>query len=296
MSLRLKSFQTLMVVFAIALGTNAFAQPVFENQTPVGFSPSDSTTKTSFASDKDITILVDINETANETYPVIGNFQKLEQSQAYFTTAGEAAYMSQAVSIDDNGIIHRAWIQQRGIVDFTVATSTPVYGVVYSKSLDGGKTFSDTVSVSGTLRFDMITINNLVTSAFSTLDIVVNSKGNPRVVYAMDQSPDGLSGNNGVAAIGPQLHRTNAKAYNNIFFNYSNDGGSSWLPANNAVVINDTATVIGRATAFPRMAITSTDDIFIAYERDYVGAGTQDIMVAKVDADSLQLALRANIW
>ena len=39
MSLRLKSFHTLMVVFAIALGTNALAQPVFENQTPVGFSP-----------------------------------------------------------------------------------------------------------------------------------------------------------------------------------------------------------------------------------------------------------------
>ncbi len=217
MSLRLKSFHTLMVVFAIALGTNALAQPVFENQTPVGFSPSDSTTKSSFASDKDISILVDLNETANETYPVIGNFQKVEQAQAYFTTAGEAAYMSQAVEIDANGIIHRAWIEQRGIVDFTVATSTPVYGVVYSKSLNGGKTFSDTVSVSGTLRFDMITPSVGLTSAFSTLDIVVNSKGNPRVVYAMDLSADGLTGNNAVPAIGPQVHRTNAKAYNNIF-------------------------------------------------------------------------------
>ena len=74
---------------------------------------------------------------------------------------------------------------------------------------------------------------------------------------------------------------------NNIFFNYSNDGGSSWLPANNAVVINDTATVISRNASFPRMAITSTDDIFISYERDV--SGTQDVMVAKVDADSLQL-------
>ena len=125
--------------------------------------------------------------------------------------------MSQAVEIDANGIIHRAWIEQRGIVDFTVATSTPVYGVVYSKSLNGGKTFSDTVSVSGTLRFDMITPSVGLTSAFSTLDIVVNSKGNPRVVYAMDLSADGLTGNNAVPAIGPQVHRTNAKAYNKIF-------------------------------------------------------------------------------
>ena len=300
MSSRLKTFQTLMVVFAIALGTNVFAQPVFENQTPVGFSPSDSTTKTSFASDKDISILVDLNETANETYPVIGNFQKVEQAQAYFSSSSEAAYMDQAIAIDDNGIIHRAWVQQRGIVDFTVATSTPVYGVVYSKSLNGGRTFSDTVSVSGTLRFDMITPNLSVESAFSTVDIVINSKGNPRVVYAMDRSADGIFGGNTADADGQKVNTgtgANAnlkKEYDNIFFNYSNDGGSSWLPANNAVVINDTNTVQARKTAFPRMAITSTDDIFVVYERNLMaqqGAanGHNDIIVAKVDADSLQL-------
>jgi hypothetical protein len=294
MSLRLNSFHTLMVVFAIALGTNAFAQPVFENQTPVGFSPSDSTTKTSFASDKDISILVDLNETANETYPVIGNFQKVEQAQGFFATASEAAYMDQAMAIDDNGIIHRAWVQQRGIANFTVTTSTPVYGVVYAKSLDGGKTFSDTVSVSGTLRFDMLTSNFSGTGGFSTLDIVINSKGNPRVVYAMDTSPDGIVTSNftqkrGVDAAGVPA----VKSYNNIYFNYSNDGGSSWLPANNAVVLNDTATIVGRKNAFPRMAVTSTDDIFVVYERNMqfvTGAGgNSDIMLAKIDADSLQL-------
>ena len=221
MSSRLKSFQTLMVVFAIALANNLLAQPIFENQTPVGFSPSDSTTKTSFASDQAISILVDLNETANETYPVIGNFQKVEQAQGFFSTASEAAYMDQAMAIDDNGIIHRAWVQQRGIADFSVATSTPVYGVVYAKSLDGGKTFSDTVSVSGTLRFDMLTSNLSLTGGFSTVDIVINSKGNPRVVYAMDHSPDGLETSND-----NQISRA-VKAYNNIFFNYSNDGGSS---------------------------------------------------------------------
>ncbi len=297
MSLRLKSFQTLMVVFAIALGTNAFAQPVFENQTPVGFSPSDSTTKTSFASDKDISILVDLSESANETYPVIGNFQKVEQAQGFFSTASEAAYMDQAMAIDNNGIIHRAWVQQRGIADFSVSTSTPVYGVVYAKSLDGGKTFSDTVSVSGTLRFDMLTPNLSGTGGFSTLDIVINSKGNPRVVYAMDNSPDGLGGygrdnqtitNAAVIAGGRSIN-----AYNNIYFNYSNDGGSSWLPANNAVVLNDTATVSARKTGFPRMAVTSTDDIFVVYNRQMQDVAAlsvaNDVILAKIDNDSLQL-------
>ena len=103
--------------------------------------------------------------------------------------------MSQAIAVDDFGFIHRAWIQQRGEIDATSAT--PVYGVVYAKSVNGGNSFLDTVSVSGTLRFDMITTNlNSIantgpTSGFSTVDIVVDSRGNPRVTYAMDHSPDG---------------------------------------------------------------------------------------------------------
>ncbi len=290
MSLRLKSVVTLMVVFALALGSDLFAQPIFENRTPVGFSPSDSTTKISFPSGEDINILVDLNEAANETYPVIGNFQKVEKAQPYFTAEpNKQAYMDQAVAIDDDGAIHRAWVMQRGITDFTNAASTPVYGVVYAKSLDGGRTFSDTVSVSGTLRFDMITPNLSVTSGFSTLDIVLNSKGNPRVAYGMGHSPDGIYTQNDNRRSGTR------KAYNNIYFNYSNDGGSSWLPANNAVVINDTASVLGRKNAFPRMAVTSTDDVFIVYERNMqdiaaiASAMNNDIIVAKVDNDSLQL-------
>ena len=37
------------------------------------------------------------------------------------------------------------------------------------------------------------------------------------------------------------------------------------------------------------MAITSTDDIFITYERDLHTGGDIDVMLAKMDADSLKL-------
>jgi hypothetical protein len=288
MSLRLKRFWAVCATFIAVSGMNAFAQPVFENQTPVGFSPSDSTTVVNFVTDTDVTVRVDLNNPANSTYPVIGNFQKLERSVPRLTTPGTAAYMSQALAVDGNGIVHRAWVQQRGLVTPGGANSTPVYGVLYSKSVDGGRTFLDTVSVSGSLRYDMITpsIGSATNGAFSTVDIVVDSKGNPRVSYAMDMSADARAGA-GVNQISP-LGSATVRAYNNVYFNYSNDGGSTWLPANNAVVVNDTATLVHRKTAFPRMAITSTDDIFIVYETS-LAAGFTDTRLAKMDADSLQL-------
>jgi hypothetical protein len=315
MSLRLKSFLAFALVFGLA--TIASAQPVFENRTPVGFSPSDSTSTNVFVTDKDITVLVDLNEAANSTHPVIANFQKVEKAVPYFSSASTAGYMSQAVAVDANGVIHRAWIQQRGnaVIGNGTApadfTTTPAYGVVYAKSFNGGKTFTDTVSVSGSLRFDLITPNILSSSGFSTLDLVLDSKGNPRVVYAMDQSPDGINSNVFGAStsdgnssqqtdqlVSYQTGSRNKRAFNNIWFNYSNDGGSTWLPANGAVVINDTSTVAGgavgtgwpgRKCAFPRMAITTTDDIFIVYQRNLqAGGGIDDIMLAKMDADSLK--------
>ena len=52
------------------------------------------------------------------------------------------------------------------------------------------------------MRFDLITPNMSMTSVFSTLDLVVDSKGNPRVVYAMNTSADGVypSGSARIAA------------------------------------------------------------------------------------------------
>ena len=291
MSFRREIFRTALVVLTAGWCVNAFAQPVFEGRTPRGFSPSDSTTTTTFITGEDVTILVDLNEAATQSYPVIANFQTLEKSVPFYAGSFQdsiAAYMSQAIAVDDFGFIHRAWIQQRGEVSAT--STTPVYGVVYAKSVNGGNSFLDTVSVSGTLRFDMITPNvaGPSTSGFSTVDLVVDSKGNPRVAYAMDFSADGRNNKQiAIAQLGQQLTRTGARSYNNIFFNFSNDGGSSWLPSNGAVVVNDSATVVGRNTAFPRMAITATDDIFIVYERDLAGTG-EDIMLAKVDSDSLQ--------
>ncbi len=299
MSSKRNAFCLLFFVFLIGMGGAAFAQPIFENNTPTGFSSVDSTRQERFATDTDITVLVDLNEAANATYPVMGNFQKVEKSVPYFSSGDNAGYMSQAIAVDGNGVIHRAWIQQRGLVRNSVSTSSPAYGVVYAKSFDGGKTFTDTVSVSGTMRFDMITTNIAMTGAFSTVDLVVDSKGNPRVSYAMDWSADDLesyhtaSRNKGAGFGG--------RGFNGVFFNYSNDGGSSWLPSNNTVVISDTTTVgttaadsdyPGRNAAFPRMAITSTDDIFIVYQRGVRSLGSAantDIMLAKMDSDSLLL-------
>ena len=301
MSSKRNAFCFLMLAFLIGMGGAAFAQPIFENKTPTGFSPADSTRQERFITDSDVTVLVDLNEAANATYPVMGNFQKLEKSVPYFASGDDAGYMSQAVEVDANGVIHRAWIQKRGLVRNGVSTSSPAYGVVYAKSFDGGLTFTDTVGVSGTMRFDMITTNLAMTGAFSTVDLVVDSKGNPRVSYAFDWSADDLESQynaSRTAAAG-----MGGRAYRGVFFNYSNDGGSSWLPNNNTVTISDTSLVgsnaagsdyPGRHSAFPRMAITSTDDIFIVYQRGTAGimgtgVGEPDIMLAKMDADSLVL-------
>jgi hypothetical protein len=298
----------LMLAFIIGTGSSVFAQPVFENQTPVGFSPSDSTRQSRFPIDSDITVLVDLNEAANAKYPVIGNFQKVEQAVPTFTGAETSAAASQAVAIDDNGVVHRAWIQRRGIANFNDATSSPVYGVVYAKSFDGGRSFTDTVSVSGTMRFDLITPSQSMTvltngsGGFSTVDLVVDSKGNPRVTYAMDWSADDrFDGDVGSSTVPAgdesQVLDSGIRTFDGIFFNYSNDGGSSWLPANGAVTVNDTTTAgaqaggfwPGRKTSFPRMAITTTDDIFIVYQRQNSDILNADIMLAKMDSDSLQL-------
>jgi hypothetical protein len=322
-------FCLLMLILTFVVAGTVSAQPIFENQTPKGFSASDSTAQTAFETESPVSILVDLNQPATAEYPVTGNFQKLERAVPYFEAGDVAQHLSQAVAVDEAGVIHRAWVQRRGFENYGPGSqvyTTPAYGVVYSKSFDGGKTFSDTISVSGTLKFDTITCNMAMGSGFSTVDLVVDSRGNPRVTYAMDWSADGATAG-GLALRGRRTRgavnaapNTGIRVFKGIFFNYSNDGGSSWLPNNSAVAISDTTQglqpVLGAAgyqavdqivgqnsqVGFPRMAITSTDDIFITYQRGMSGLadgatnnGDPDIMLAKMDADSLKLGQASQV-
>ena len=251
-------------------GTAAAALPTFENQTPTGFSTQDSTDKQDFVEGQAVTVRVDLNQAATPTYPVIGNFHNLET--AGILESRDVDGLRADVAVSDGGIIHTAWITQ----DVVSPVTTPVYNVRYARSNDGGGTFSSPVSVSGSLRFDLLTIDGGGPS-FSTVDIEVDSRGNPRVVYAFNHSPDG--------------HTVGfASNPDNVYFNHSENGGASWLPNNSAIRVND---IIGTATntegllsAFPRMAIDQRDNIYITYVRGATtggGAGTDDVMLAKVN-------------
>ena len=247
--------------------TSAFAAvPLFENRTPVGFSRQDSTTREDFVEGQEVTVRVDLNQAATPTYPVIGHFHNLETSKTLESEDVDGLRADVAVSSD--GIIHTAWIAQ-GVVS---PVTTPVYHVRYARSADQGKTFTSPVSVSGTLRFDILTLDGSGTS-FSTLDLEVDSRGNPRIAYAFNHSADGKTAG----------FSSNP---NNVYFNYSEDAGASWLPGNTAVIVNDVATLAGEGldTAFPRMVIDQRDNIFISYVRGTTkGTGADDVMLARVN-------------
>jgi len=239
------------------------ALPVFENRTPTGFSQPDSTAKTNFVEGETVTVRADLNQAATPTNPVYGHFHNLEVAQQVGTADVDG--LQADVAISDDGTIHMAWISSSVVSPVT----TPVYYVRYSRT-NGG---SGAVSVSGSLRFDILTING-GGSSFSTVDLEVDSRGNHRVTYAFNEGADG---NTAQSTSEPD----------NVYFNYSNDGGATWLPQGSAVVVNDTATVgEPRSVAFPRMAIDQRDNIFITYVRGTStgGAGaTDDVMIAKVN-------------
>ncbi|MCC7261626.1 MAG: T9SS type A sorting domain-containing protein [Candidatus Latescibacteria bacterium] len=243
------------------------AIPTFENRTPAGFSLRDSTARQTFIEGERVTVRADLNQAATPTYPVIGDFHNLERSEAIETADVDG--MRADVAVSGTSTVHMAWISR----EVVSPVSTPVYLVRYSRSNDNGATFSSPVAVSGSLRFDLLTLNGAGTS-FSTVDLEVDSRGNPRIAYAFNSSPDG----NTVRF---------ATTPNNVYFNHSEDGGATWLPANGAVVVNDTATVgntQGRDTAFPRMVIDQRDNVFISYVRgSSPGTGADDIMLAKVN-------------
>jgi len=246
------------------------AVPLFENRTPVGFSAQDSTTQGDFVESAQISVRVDLNQAATPTYPVIGNFHNVEISK--IIESSDVDGLRSDIAITDDGVLHVAWISQEVVAPVT----TPVYYVRYARSADNGKTFASAGSVSGTLRFDILTLDGSGTS-FSTVDIEVDSRGNPRVAYAFDHSPDGhvvkFAGNN-----------------NNVYFNYSEDGGSNWSPGNSAVIVNDvitTGNTQGLSSAFPRLTIDQRDNVFITYVRGNSQAtGADDVMLARVNRNT----------
>ena len=62
------------------------ANPVFENSTPAGFNPADSTIVQDFVSGNDVSIRVDLNQAATTDFPVIGHFHGVERSEQLSTT------------------------------------------------------------------------------------------------------------------------------------------------------------------------------------------------------------------
>ena len=242
------------------------ALPIFESNTPTGFSPSDSTAQDRFVEGDPVMVRADLNQAATPTNPVYGHFHRLETAQQ--TESNDVDGVQTDVAVSADGTIHMAWISSEVVLPVT----TPVYYVRYLRT----NSSLEPVSVSGSLRFDILTING-GGGSFSTVDLEVDSKGNPRVVYAFNEGADG---NTAASVTEPD----------NVYFNYSIDGGASWLPQNTAVVVNDTATVgEARSAAFPRMAIDQRDNIYITYVRGSSAGGalaTDDVMVTKVDQET----------
>ena len=123
-------FCLLSLILTFGLVGTLSAQPIFENQTPKGFSASDSTAQTDFETESTVSILVDLNQPASAEYPVSGNFQKLERAVPYFDdgNADPAQHMSQAIAVDETGVIHRAWVQRRGFASLAMAPKTRLGG------------------------------------------------------------------------------------------------------------------------------------------------------------------------
>ncbi len=261
------------------------AKPLFENATPVGFSPQDSTVRQNFVTGQQVSVRIDLNQAATYDYPVIGNFHNLEQSQQVGTTDTDGMQVDVAMvdvvpfgsnsetpapgltSTAAHPAIHMAWIEQttttpRSTFPYT-GGSTPLYRVMYARSFDGGNTFSTSIAISGNITYHPLTTNGSG-SSFSTLDLEVDSGGQPRVTYAFVATGDN-------------------ERQKNVYFAYSTDGGGTWQTP---IKVNDTrvGATESRNTAFPRMVIDDRDNIFISYVRGAsTGTGADDIMLAKVN-------------
>ena len=276
----------LYIACALLYATVAKAdKPTFENATPVGFSSQDSTVAEDFVVGSPIGVRVDIDRAATSEYPVIGHFHSVEQSVQVGATDTDGMQVDIAMTdvvpfgvrgegpaLEGSGTathptIHMAWIEQtagapRSSFIYT-GGSTPLYRVLYARSFDGGASFSTPVAVSGQITYHPLTTDGQGDS-FSTLDLEVDSGGQPRVVYAFVSTAD-------------------HERKKNVYFAYSVDGGGSWQTP---VQVNDTkvGATESRNTAFPRMVIDDRDNVFISYVRGTsTGGGNDDVMLAKVN-------------
>ena len=276
-----------IVLLCLWSGASQAAKPTFENRTPVGFSPQDSTTRQDFVAGKEISVRVDLNQAATYEYPLIGHFHNLEKSVRRDAAANSTDGMQVDIAMVDpvpfgtnsnlpepgseaaavHPVIHMAWIEETTSVPRAGSPlthpysngATPVYRVMYTRSFDAGATFSSPVSVSGNVTYHLLTV---LDDAFSTLDLEIDSGGDPRVTYAFISTAD----------------KARKK---NVYFSYSLDGGGQW---ESPVQVNDTQTVLANENftcAFPRMAIDDRGNIFITYVRGIDGA-QEDVMLAKI--------------
>jgi hypothetical protein len=271
------------LLFLLFAGGTQAAKPTFENATPVGFSPQDSTVRQNFTVGQQISVRVDLDQAATYDYPIVGNFHNLEQSVQVGATDTDGMQLDVAMvdvvpfGINSEGpapgltstaahpAVHMAWIEQttttpRSTFPYT-GGSTPLYRVMYARSFNGGDTFSTPVAVSGNITYHPLTVNGSG-SSFSTLDLEVDSGGHPRVAYAFVSTAD-------------------HERKKNVYFSYSTDGGGTWQTP---LVVNDTkvGATESRNAAFPRMVVNDRDNIFISYVRGS-NSGGDDIMLAKVN-------------
>ena len=246
------------------------AKPTFENKTPVVFSQEDSTIAPDVVVSKTINVLVDLDQSVSSEYPVIGHFHSIERSVKIGSIDTDGMHVDVAMSrslpqgnlLDPNGI-HVAWIEQTGSTPRSsfpyTGGSTPLYQVLYARSDDGGATFDSPRYVSLVHHGLQADGNG---KGFSTIDLEVDSRGNPRIAYAFISTGD-------------------RERNQNIYLAYSEDGGNSWKTP---LKVNDTSVgkVESRSCGFPRLAIDDRDQIFIAYSRGISdGSGSDDIMLSR---------------
>ena len=82
--------------------TVAAADPIFENATPVGFNPADSTIVQNFVSGNDVSIRVDLNQAATPNFPVVGHFHAVERSDQLSATDTDGLQIDVAIVACDS--------------------------------------------------------------------------------------------------------------------------------------------------------------------------------------------------